>query len=204
MSTPQLWEAKQGELEDAFRRLKIINKGEAEGIPYGYIIPDIARELMLMAPTEVQRKEAAKKSLKELRSATGRLINVLDQLSPTVVNSLNFRATKLRSLHTTLRILHAAAKMTDVRGRRGAPPKDQAAIIRDRVEQHYYYLTGKKGTVSTRQVKAKWTMRTTPGGDFFELLTTVYRVLGIDASAEAQLKSARRPRRLLQNGGSPV
>jgi hypothetical protein len=114
MEPPKTWETKHAELEAAFWKVTPGNRCSI-GIPYETSIPGIARELLIIAPRKIlsdgelkelneirrveglprlgrrlQKKDAAKKSLKNLKSASGRLVEVLDQLSPDVLDETFF------------------------------------------------------------------------------------------------------------------
>jgi hypothetical protein len=218
--TPETKETKQSELEDAFRKL-LPNNGNSKAIPYETVIHGIARELLTMvppkilsddelktltaamrslgisgeAPRGIQKKDAPKKSLVNLRNASARLVKVLDQLSPDVLDALTsdsedkgalkIERRALARLHSTLRILNLVANNTEVRGKRSAPEKIQPYKITKTVAVHYFCLTGKDPTVSRpEQKKPKWA--------FFNLLTTVYKILGVKASADGQEKKLKK------------
>lgn len=188
------WEEKCAELEDAFRKLPIRRNEAAPGIPYEFIIPGIGRELMLMRPNsgvhppKAVSADAAKKELRDLARKTEALIEVLDGLSRTSLDALNYREVALRKLKTNLRIFQTGIITTEVQESlvntgRGAPKKIQPRKIARLVAQHYYALTGKKPTAPSKDGKAY--------GPFVELLNAVYRILGVEASAESQTKSLR-------------
>jgi hypothetical protein len=176
-------EAQKHTLEDAFRQLAIVN-GNSAAIPYELAIPGIVHELMIMKRAE-PKKDQAKRSLKNLRAASARLVKVLDELSPDVLETLNFQQSKLKALHSDLRILKAVAKHTNVHSKRSAPEKVHAYKIAQAVGWHYFCLIGKDPTVS-RPVGDK------PRGTFFDLLTTVFCVLGVKASADSQEKKLKK------------
>jgi hypothetical protein len=149
MEPPKTWETKHAELEAAFWKVTPGNRCSI-GIPYETSIPGIARELLIIAPRKIlsdgelkelneirrveglprlgrrlQKKDAAKKSLNGLKSASGRLVEVLDQLSPDVLDALNFERSALATLHTNVRILNVVAEQAVVNGICNAPKKTQ-------------------------------------------------------------------------------
>jgi hypothetical protein len=107
-------------------------------------------------------------------------VKVLDQLSPDVLDVLNFERNALTRLHAKLRILNITAEETEVRGERKVPEKVQPHEIAKTVALHYCRLTGKKKPTLSKS----WDRKV--GGAFFKLLKTVYDVLDVKASAESQ------------------
>jgi hypothetical protein len=173
----------QQELEDAFRKLPP-GVRRSTGIPYETSIPGIAREL-LISKCRDEKKDPAQQSLKNLRRASARLVKVLDELSPEVLNALSFMEPKIKALQKELRLLKAAAGKTEVRGKRGASEKVHPYKIAQTVGWHYFCLTGRDPTISRPEGNK-------PRGAFFDLLTTVYRVLVINASADSQEKKLKK------------
>jgi hypothetical protein len=113
-------------------------------------------------------------------------VKVLDGLSPDVLEALPFSEPNItRELHNKVRLLNVAANATEVRGKRSAPEKGCAYKIAQTVAFHYYGLTSRDPTVSRPEGKK-------PQGAFFDLLTTVYKVLGVKASADSQEKKLKK------------
>jgi hypothetical protein len=173
---------------------------EALGVPYEYLIPGIARELMLMIP--YQRPKTLppilppKEALRKLAQSAGRTIKVLDGLPEDALAALNYRPGALRTLHIQLRILHAAAKEAKVETRRSPPTKPQARKIARVVAQHYSRLTGKEPTVPAKDGKAY--------GPLLKLLQAVYRILDIKASAESQARYLIQEHRTADISAEPI
>jgi len=173
----------QRALEEAFEKLTPGNRCST-GIPYETLIPSIARELLITKLVD-RKKDPAQQSLKNLRSAGPRLEKVLDQLSPEVLNALSFMEPDIKVLQKKLRLLNAAAGNIEVRGKRGASEKVHPYKITQTVGWHYLCITGRDPTVSRPEGKM-------PQGAFFDLLTTVFCVLGVKASADSQEKKLKK------------
>jgi len=216
MPVSKSWQEKCAALEDAFRQLPRWREETATGIPYEDLIPGIGRQLMMMSPRhgpppengdlppelrhspvltrnahtpKVKSTASAKRELASLARKTEALVEALDDLSRTGLDALNYRQDAIRRLTQNLRILWVYAKMAKVpqilnNTGRGAPKKVQEKKISRVVAIHYFGLTGKKPTMTVVYDKA--------GGEFFVLLRTVFEILGIKASAEAQARAACR------------
>ena len=76
----------------------------------------------------------------------------------------------------------AADEMTSVETRRGAPEKVLARAVRDAAAKHFEHLTGRGAKRTTPTDGSRAT------GPFVEFLRETYRILAIDASAEAQAR----------------
>jgi hypothetical protein len=209
-NAPVSWDAKRAALEEAFRKLPIQHSKAMTGIPYESLLPDIPRQLMLMA--HIPRSEAEfyaaknnlrnKNGLHKLAKKIGDVIKVLDGLSRDALDSLNYRQTALSELKTKLRIFHEVTKAAKFHAPRRQPPKVQARKLARVVGQHYYGLTGRipAKTVDSISGNAR--------GQFIDLLRTVYKILGIKASAEAQAtalnKEWRAAKALVKKTGKPL
>jgi hypothetical protein len=181
MTAPQSWESKCAALEDAFRKLQNRRGEAAQGIPYEFLIPSFGPQLMVMVPNPRKKALPPKKALRSLTRSIGQTIEALDRLPGPVLDSLNYRPAALYNLQMQLRILHVAVKTAEVETRRSAPTKTQEQKIARVVAQHYFALTGKKPTVSV-------SVKDGNSSPFVELLTAVYRTLGVKASAASQAK----------------
>lgn len=185
-SEAALWEEKLAALEGAFRKLKIKQNEQdktANKITYKSAIPGIARQLMLMVPILRPKVASDKRGLRNLAQSTGRTVKALDDLSPAALAALNYRPTALRELKSKLRILHAAAETVEFKARIGQPKKIQPKIIARVVAQHYYHLTDREPALTNDAYNGG-----KANGQFVELLRTVYKTLGIKASAPSQAK----------------
>jgi hypothetical protein len=89
---------------------------------------------------------------------------------------------KLRIL--IVEIAHAEDPKLPPPAGRGAPQKSQVTQVARTVAEHFYGLTGKRPTRITPPEGGK------AHGPFLEFLATIYRILGIKASAENQAKAA--------------
>jgi hypothetical protein len=181
MPASQSWQFKCAALEDAFRKVPIRRGEVTPAIPYDFLIPDIAGQLMRMIPNPRPKALPPKEALRRLTRSIGHTVEVLDGLPPTVLDALNYQRSALRKLQAQLRILHFAAKTAEVVTRRSAPTKLQEQKIARVVAQHYFALTGKKPTVTVRVKDGK-------ASPFLELLTAVYRIIGLNVSAASQGK----------------
>jgi hypothetical protein len=180
MPASDSWGSKCAALKTAFRRLAI-QRGE-EGIPYEFLIPGIAKTLLLMVPNAAQKKALPpRKALHSLTRLLTQTHDVLERLPPPVLDALNYRPEALFKLKRDLKILLAAAKTAEVKTRRSPPRKLQEQKIAQIVAQHYFALTGKKPTVSV-------SLRNGDPSPFVKLLTDVYRILGVKVSAASQAK----------------
>jgi hypothetical protein len=104
-NAPVSWDAKCAALEDAFRKLPIQRSKAMTGMPYESLLPDIPRQLMLMA--HIPRSEPElyttknnlrnKNGLRKLAKKIGDIIKVLDGVSQDALDSLNYRQTAHRS-----------------------------------------------------------------------------------------------------------
>ena len=182
------WDERRAELEDAFRGLSENNETTSEN-PYEQVIPNIARELMLISPImpKAPGEVTEHRAKRELSNIAKTLNEALGSLSETSLAALNFRREALLSLMTTLGILsHSASKanIPQISGNSGLgqPKKVQPRQIALVVARHYNGLTGKAPTVPSKDGKAY--------GPFMGLLKKVYEIIGVDASAEAQAKNA--------------
>jgi len=185
------WAEKCKTIEDAFRSLPIYHPSADAKIPYEQLIPGMGRQLLMIrepvrrAPASVS-KVRAKKELSNLAKKAEALNNAVGSLSKTASSALNFRLEALRNLQTTLNILIEAATTAEVpetpdNAGLGAPEKVQARKTTWIVAHHYLGLTGKMPTLSVVDGKT--------GGQFFELVATVFGILGFTASAESQAKA---------------
>ncbi len=105
----------------------------------------------------------------------------LTELSPTARDALNREAPPLflQRMETNLDTLRTAALKAQVDVKRGQPEKIQKKEIAWEVARYFHYRTGKKPTV-TKPPGGK------ARGDFLELLTTVFTILGVEGGGEAQ------------------
>jgi hypothetical protein len=173
------WEEKCAALLRAFQRLPIADPPLGSiGIAYRHILGDIPRQLMLMRPTPERKILQDKKALYDLAQLSGRTIKIMSGLSDNARSALNLKPEALKRFEFTLRILNANAKVAKSASRRGAPKKTQAKRISDVVAQHFCGLTGRKA----------------PAKPFPKLLATVFDILGVNARATSQAKSAGKDR----------
>jgi hypothetical protein len=186
------WKKDSAALEKLFRSLPIQETGETAKL----LISGIADHLLLMRPTSSRRSHkiaGTKKALERLARLTHRTISALEGLSRNALERLNYRperarqnvsqkkrpehsdpASPLRGLITRLRILEVAANQ-EVKVDAGRPKQQrssQAHEVACAVAWHYRRLTGK---TSTRY-----------NAEFISLLESVYKIVGIEASATAQ------------------
>ena len=160
-----------GALIAAFRKLKVPG-GRGPGIPYEYLIPDIARQLLLMRP----RPRAM--SPKRLRGAHRKI----EKLSAVEDLPLGAR----RALNSAnLEMMIEISKAPAVGGR---PREDFAAEVAGFVAEEYRRLTGRKPTVPVRERDAR------AYGPFLELVRDVFAALGIKASPVVWARHAVAPR----------
>ena len=164
----------QAELEAAFRKLPI-NPPDDGGIPYEWLIPGIGRQLALMKP--VDRKVASPDATKRKLGALKKHAKILCE----DMSAMALLPLKLRIL--IVEIAQENPKLPPPAGR-GAPQKSLAMQVARTVAEHFYGLTGTRPTRITPTGGGK------AHGLFLEFLATIYRILGIKASAENQAKAA--------------
>ena len=165
----------QAELEAAFRKLPIAPPDEG-GIPYECLIPGIGRQLALMKP--VDRKVASPDATKRKLVALKKHAKILCE----DMSAMALLPLKLRIL--IVEIAHAEDPKLPPPAGRGAPQKSQVTQVARTVAEHFYGLTGTRPTRITPPGGGK------AHGPFLEFLATIYRILGIKASAENQAKAA--------------
>jgi hypothetical protein len=176
---PKTYDEKCAALEAAFNRLPEPPTIQEDRIPHKKLIPGIARELMIMRPVQKPKYATVKKGLQKVATHAARTVEALDSLPPEVIAALNLRPATFRQLKLMLRILPILAKSAEVGPRRRATTKVHPRKIAWRVAEHYCALTGKrKPTVPDKNG--------VPYGPFLELLTDVFRILEVRASAASQ------------------
>jgi hypothetical protein len=165
----------QAELEAAFRKLPIAPPDDGR-IPYEWLIPGIGRQLALMKP--VDRKVASP-------DATKRKLVALKKHAKILCKDMSAMALlPLKPRILIVEIAHAEDPKLPPPAGRGAPQKSQATLVARTVAEHFYGLTGTRPTRITPTGGGK------AHGPFLEFLATIYRILGIKASAENQAKAA--------------
>ncbi len=165
----------QAELEAAFRKLPIAPADDGR-IPYECLIPGIGRQLALMKP--VDRKVASP-------DATKRKLVALKKHAKLLCEDMSAMALlPLKPRILIVEIAHAEDPKLPPPAGRGAPQKSQATLVARTVAEHFYGLTGTRPTRITPPGGGK------AHGPFLEFLATIYRILGIKASAENQAKAA--------------
>jgi len=162
------------EIEAAFRKLPIA-PAVGPGIPYETLIPGIAHELSWMRPFDrnITSPSTTRRNLIALKKRAG-------------VISKDMAA--VTQLPLDVRLIVTACAYFEIPelpppARSGAPEKDLAALVARMVAEHYNRLTGKRPTRITRCGRSK------AYGPFIELLTEIYRILGIKASPENQTRA---------------
>jgi hypothetical protein len=165
----------QEEIESAFRKLPFAPPVEGQ-IPYTLCMPGIVRQLSLMKP--LSRRFAS-------GGDTTRKLVALKGLAKKLCED-TFAMAHVPLTHRILiaQLAHEEIPDFPTMAGRGAPQKELAARVAQEVALHYFGLTGKRPTRITPLDDRKG------HGDFAELLGTIFRLLGIKASAENQTKSA--------------
>ena len=128
-----------------------------------------------------------------MRKHASALLRILETLHKPAIEALGYLKpwpAGPRGLEAQLRILIAAASSAgpaelSPNAGKGAPVKYQARKVARTLAQHYLGLTGKLPTRSVSENKRAY-------GSFIHLLTTVYKILGIEADADGQAKEAIR------------
>ena len=174
----------QAELEAAFRKLPIAPPDDGR-IPYEWVIPGIGRQLALMKPVDrkVASPDATKRKLVALKKHA-KLVALKEHAKILCedMSAMALLPLKLRIL--IVEIAHAEDTKLPPPAGRGAPQKSQVTQVTRTVAEHFYGLTGKRPTRITPPEGGK------AHGPFLEFLATIYRILGVKASAENQAKAA--------------
>jgi hypothetical protein len=147
---------------------------EREAIPYESLMPGIVRELTLLAgtprptlQTEVIEKRVA--AIKKHADALNADLRAMTSLP------LQWRAAILVIAQEEIPSLTKKAG-------KGAPVKHRARKAARIMAQHFFGLTGAS--------PARITDHDRPPSAFVDLLTTIFAILGIDAKADSQAKTA--------------
>ncbi len=206
------WERKQVALETALRKAAHRKAAaqpscSANAIPFEFLIPGIAWQLILMVPNPgIRRRQpvSAEKATRERHDLAGKIdkcLNSLDGLSPTAIGALNYRREALRDVQLKLRILKACAETSEPASaepasaepasaepasaaKGGRPRKVSAKNIAEVVGQHFRGLTGKRPTVSVYPPVGVKEKDGKAYGPFLDLMTDVFTALEIKASPE--------------------
>jgi hypothetical protein len=173
------FEDRQAKVEEVLRGFATTDPPCPNRIPYSFLIPGIARELVWAArsaPPTVPRK-AAKAKHQALKKAAAALADLLADPSLAVEFPLEERLWITRIAHSEVAL----------NGQRGIPRKDAAERIARFLAEHFKGLTGVDPGRST-SIKDGVALPT--GGRFIQLLDEIYGVLGINASADSQARAA--------------
>jgi hypothetical protein len=176
-------------LEAVFWQLPI--KHVAPGLRYESLIHYIPRQLLLIKGNRPSNRLPPKKGLDRLAKAAGQVLSVLDNLSPSALEALNYRGVAPLDLKKILWPLQLDAKTAGLKNSRSAPTKSQPRKIARAVAEHYSALTGKPPTVSLNQTSR------TDNSPFVALLKAVYKILDIKAPAASQGRAIVNERRAL-------
>jgi hypothetical protein len=162
-------------LEQAFRKLNL-GDADARGIPYKSVIPGIAYELLNLRPVDKEKLPSPK--------IAGHLIALKEHAE--ALEGVPLPSSRWRNIRDLIRRtdIPAFPKRKPQASRKGAPAKNQPQKIAQITAMHFYGLTGKRPTRSTPVDYGK------ARGPFIELLTEIYEILGISASAANQAKAA--------------
>jgi hypothetical protein len=196
-------EKKSAALQKLFRDLPLCATATGT-IPYCELIPGIADQLLLMRPGPSRRKfdvwadgtnqrvspnakkiAGAKRGLHMLVQSARRTVAALDGLSPRAIDALSamVRPEALRRMRMALLAVQAVPEGKGKTGRLEQAGPSQATKIARAVADHYHGLTSKTPTAHDQR--------------FLELLSAVYVVLGVKASARSQAMSL--PKRAPEN-----
>lgn len=185
------------EIEAAFRKLQILQENEWHLMPIIRTLSFIPRGETGTPPhkfSEVGRK-AAQTEINSVSDAAETLKIAIDNLSQTSIVALAnqglLQIIHHRTLSDLLAKVFAVARQTNLDSvpetqGRGRPRNNLARGVASILASNYATLTGKNPTVSTRSNGAQ----DVPYGPFFDLVTDIFKVLEINASAEAAARAA--------------
>lgn len=184
-----IWDEKCEAIEAAYREAAAKAPMEksprtSKAIPYELAIPGMGRELMLMMSGAPRKLLPPKKALAELRKTSDGLLAVLDLLPPEAAAALDMSQKTLPDLRLKLRVLSEEAKAARIVRKAGPPEKVQATKIARAVAVHYYHFMGRNPSVPKREGKAY--------GPYLNLLSKIFKILELKASAESQAEKVVR------------
>jgi len=170
------FDEQQRAVEAVLRKFAVPSQREGT-IPYSFLIPNIAREIVWAGrnPPHTISRAFVRKKLAQAKKSSKSLLDVLLS-DPFLWTKL---PTELR--RTVFRMAYAEA---DLKGQRGTPPKGAAARVAYLAAQHYEGLTGAPPTRNTRLDGGA------DVGRFSAFLDELYAALQIDASGRSQAKLA--------------
>ena len=161
-------------LEAAFRKLPITTAC-SDTIPYESVLPVICRELVRLSATPPRGKPAVE--LAGLKKHAEKLLKAIVELHKPALAA----AVLPDGLTMRLGVLIARIDAINLDGR---PRKDQASKITEMTADAFYRLTGDAAHTNTNVGKVY--------GPFFDLLTEVFNILKVKASAESQARGLRK------------
>jgi len=185
-------EAVSEEINCAFRKLEI--KDEAK-----HLLPNIIDALALIPKGDVgtpppgfrlKGKKACRSELDKISELSDKLVGVIGDLAqPSIVALADAGLLQVihhKELVSMLKQVSAIAQRADVskvseNQGAGRPKNNLAGGVANILASNYAKLTGKAPTVSTNNSGSQ----ALPYGDFFDLVESVFKALGIDASPEA-------------------
>ena len=174
------FEDRRGKVEEVLRRFATSEPPCRDGTPFSFLIPDLSREIVRLAwgnLPSVPRK-AARAKLEALKKAAAAMkADFLADRSLAVAFPLEER----------LSIALIAHSKVVLNGQCGSPRKHSEQSIARFLAGHFKGLTGDDPGRST-PVKDGYALPT--GGRFIQLLSEIYRVLGIAASPDSQARAA--------------
>ena len=177
---PRTYDEKCAALEAAFSRLQEPRETKGAGIPYKEVIPSIARELILMQPVQNPTHATAKTGLKKVAAHADRTVKALDRLPEDALKALNIRPDRIRKSRIMLVALSLAAKRpgrnSSTSGYGGFSREKSRGECRGALLRSH----GQTEADSARQERGP------VNGPFLELLTEVFRILEVKASAASQ------------------
>jgi hypothetical protein len=192
------WADAQAQVEQALRALPIKGPVRSDRIPYSFVIPDVARQILLIRWSNNLKRGRGNEiaALDRISKTARRLIDLIDdQMEPPAPSSPEFRiwtlltaqdvaqvATLRDSLKAFITAAQQARDKSSKKPRRGRPEKAIAAAICRYLYQEHERLTGKLPTRIVKEGKS--------GGEFQVLIQRVFEALDLKASPEAAAMKA--------------
>jgi hypothetical protein len=201
------YEEKVKAIEAALRNLNIprtIDPDKPNAIPYSFVIPGIARDIVFFAltgPGTPPRLNSAsaktvEKELASLKRGAEQLLTTLNAMHAPTLAALGLneswpnwpRGIEGLSFHLNVLVIAASTATIapdDHKPEMGRPRNERAARVAERIATEYLRLTGSKPTLTVSVDHGS-----KAGGPFYDLLASIFEAVGIKASAEVWAKHA--------------
>jgi hypothetical protein len=173
------WDIRQARVEEVLQRYATAGPPSTEAIPYDFLIPAIAADLVWearLAPRTVSRKTVNRRLTGMREDAAKAVDDLLADPSLAMMIPLEDRLSIVRVAHLEVELQP-----------RSKPKKEAAARVARLLVRHFKGLTG---SPPGRIVPVEGRRAKPTNGRFIEILDEVYKALKIEASADHYAKSA--------------